>query len=101
MTVGSSSVSAIKPGRVEEALADNEKWKKLLTDAGAQNVRILLMMNSTPLRLVTAWEAEDQATLGRVGDTFMADPAALDLMRATQGADGYIEGYMTETWIEV
>ena len=101
MTVGLSTVSSIKPGRIEEAIADNEKWKKLLSAAGAQNVRTLLLMNSTPLQIVTAYEATDQAALGKVADTLLADPAALDLMRATQAADGYIAGYMSTTWIEV
>ena len=101
MTVGFSSVSSIKAGRVEEAIAAGEKFKKVLTAAGAQNVRTMILMGSTPIRTVVSYEAADQAALGKVSDTFMADPAAIDLMREMGAKDGWSAGYTTDTWIEV
>jgi len=101
MTVGFSSVSSIKPGRVEDAIADGEKFKKLLAAAGAQNVRTMLLMSSTPIRTVLSYEAADQAALGKVSDAMMADPATQEAMRAMGGPDGWSAGYTTDTWIEV
>ena len=101
MTVGFSSISSIKPGRVEDAIAEGEKFKKLLTAAGAQNVRTMLLMSSTPIRTVLSYEAEDQTALGKVSDAFMADPTAIEALKAMGEADSWSAGYVTDTWIEV
>jgi len=101
MTVGFSTVSSIKAGRVEDAIADGEKFKKLLAAAGAQNVRTMLLMSSTPIRTVLSFEAADQTALGKVSDTFLADPAAIEAMREMGGADGWSLAYTTDTWMEI
>jgi hypothetical protein len=46
MTVGSSTVTTIKPGRAAEAIADSTKYGEIMTRHGAKNVRTLLLMNS-------------------------------------------------------
>ena len=101
MTVGASSVSTIKPGRVEDAIALSQKWGKVVTAAGGQNYRTVLLINATPIRLVQSYEAADQTALGKVTDTFMADPDALAVMNESGQKDSPIAGYISDTWIEV
>jgi len=101
MTVGFSAISSIKAGRVEEAIAAGAEFKKLLTAAGAENVRTMLLMSSTPIRTVLSYEAADQTALGKVSDALLADPAAVEAMRSMGAHDGWSAGYLTDTWIEV
>lgn len=101
MTVGSTTVSTLAAGRVDDALADIEKYKALLARHGAQNIRNVLLMSSTPLRLATTYEAEDQAALGKIADSLLADPQLQELMGASYGPGGTSTGYVTETWIEL
>jgi hypothetical protein len=96
MTVGSSTVTTVAAGRTNEAIADSAKYRALMERHGAQNVRVMLLMSSTPLRLVTSYEADDQAALGKI-----ADPELQELMNASFGPDGACSGYVTETWIEL
>lgn len=101
MTVGSTTITSLVPGRVPDAIADAEKYKALLTRHGAQNVRARLLMSSTPLRLVTSYEADDQAALGKIADSLLADPELETMMTASFGPDGTSSSYVTETWIEL
>jgi len=43
----------------------------------------------------------DQASLGKVTDTFMADPDAQAVMNESGQKDSPIAGYTSDTWIEV
>jgi len=101
MTVGSSTVTMLVPGRENDAIADAPKFKALLERHGAQNYRVMLMMDRTPLRMVTSYEAEDQAALGKIADNMLADAEFQPLMEASFGPDGNCSGYVTETWIEL
>lgn len=101
MTVGSSTVTTIKPGRATDAIADSKKYGEIMTRHGAKNVRTLLLMNSTPMRIVLSYEAENQAALGEIGDKVLADPELQKAMVETFGENGTSGGYITDTWIEV
>jgi hypothetical protein len=101
MTVGSSTVTMLVPGRENDAIADAPKFRALLERHGAQNYRIMLMMDRTPLRMVTSYEAEDQAALGKISDSLLTDPEFQPLMAARFGPDGNCTDYVTETWIEL
>lgn len=101
MTVGSTTVSTVAAGRINDAMADIEKYSALLTRHGAQNIRNMLLMSSTPLRLVTSYEAEDQASLGKIADNLLADPELQELMSASYGPGGTSTSYVTEPWIEL
>lgn len=101
MAVGSSTVTTINTGRVPDAMAINEKFSKLLAGHGAKNPRTMLLLSSTPIRMVSSYEAEDQAELGKIGDALMADPQFQPLMTEAFGEGGPCSGYVTENWIEV
>ena len=58
-------------------------------------------MNATPLRMVTSYEAEDQAALGKIADNLLADPELEELMTASCGPGGPLKDYVTDTWIEL
>ena len=101
MTVGSSTVTTINPGRVPDALAVSNKFKELIARHGAKNLRTMLLLSSTPIRMVTSYEAEDQAELGKIADGLLADPEFQPLMNEAFGVGGPSSGYITESWIEV
>lgn len=101
MAVGSSTVTTLVPGRENDAIAEGAKYKALLERHGAQNYRTMLLMNATPLRMVTSYEAEDQTALGKIADGLLADPELQELMAASYGPGGACSGYVTETWIEL
>ncbi len=54
MTVGSSTVTTISPGRVADAIAGGKKYAALMARHGAKSVRMMLLMSSTPIRLVSS-----------------------------------------------
>lgn len=101
MTVGSTTVSTVAPGRINDVIADIERYKAVLARHGAKNIRNMLMMSSTPLRMVTSYEADDQATLGKIADDLLADPELQELMNASYGPGGSSTSYVTETWMEI
>lgn len=101
MTVGSNTVTTLVAARVNDAIADSAKYKALMERHGAQNYRVMLMMGSTPLRMVTSYEAEDQAALGKISDSLLTDPEFQALMESSFGPDGSCLDYVTETWIEL
>jgi hypothetical protein len=101
MTVGSSTVTTLVAGRENDAIADAAKFRALLERHGAQNYRVMLMMDRTPLRMVTSYEAEDQAALGKVADNLLGDPEFQPLMEASFGPGGNCTGYVTQAWIEL
>lgn len=101
MTVGSSTVTTLVPGRENDAIAEAPKFRALLERHGAQNYRIMLMMDRTPLRMVTSYEAENQAALGKISDSLLTDPEFQPLMASSFGPDGNSSDYVTETWIEL
>ena len=101
MTVGSSTVTTLVAGRENDAIADAEKVRALLELHGAQNDRVMLMTDMTPLRMVTSYEAEDQAALDRISDDLLTDPEFQSLMAASFGPDGNSSDYVTQTWIEL
>ena len=101
MTVGSSTIVTLVAGRENDAIADTGKYKTLLERHGAKNYRVMLMMDRTPLRMVTTYEAEDQAALGKISDNLLADPEFQPLMAASFGPGGSSSGYVTQMWIEL
>jgi len=101
MAVGSSTVTTIKTGRVADALAVSKKFNELIARHGAKNLRTMLLMSSTPIRLVSSYEAEDQAALGKIADSLLVDPDFEPLMNEAFGENGPSAGYITENWIEV
>jgi hypothetical protein len=101
MAVGSSTVSTINPGRVPDALAITKKFNEVIARHGGKNVRNMLLMSSTPIRLVSSYEAENQAEFGKVADALLADPEFQPLMNEAFGVNGPCSGYVSETWIEV
>lgn len=101
MTVGSTTVTTLVLGRESDAIADAPKFRALLERHGAQNYRVMLMMNRTPMRMVTSYEAVDQAALGKISDSLLTDPEFQPLMAASFGPDGNCSDYVTETWIEL
>lgn len=101
MAVGSSTVTTINSGRVPDAIELNKRFSELLTRHGAKNQRTMLLLSSTPIRMVSSYEAENQAELGKVGDALMADPQFQPLMTEAFGEGGPCGGYVTENWIEV
>ena len=101
MTVGSSTVVTLVAGRENDAIADAAKFRALLERHGAQNYRVMLMMDRTPLRMVTTYEADDQAALGKIADSLLVDPEFQPFMAASFGPDGNCSDYVTQTWIEL
>ncbi len=101
MTVGSSTVTTISPGRVADAIAGGKKYAALMARHGAKSVRMMLLMSSTPIRLVSSYEADDQAALGKIADSLLADPELQQLMTESFGVGGTSSGYVTENRIEV
>lgn len=101
MTVGSSTVSTIKPGRGADAIALSKKWEQFLGGHGAQNVRSLLLMSTSPMQMVLTFEAENNAAIGALSDKFMADPAFVPLMHDVNSEDSPISSSMTTSWVEV
>ena len=101
MTVGSFTVTTIKPGRAAEAIDDSKRYGEIMTRHGAKNLRTVVLMNSTPVRIVLSYEAETQAALGEIGDKVLADPELQMAMDETFGEGGTSSGYVTDIWIEV
>jgi hypothetical protein len=101
MTVGSSTVTTINTGRAADAIADAKKYGELMSRHGAKNVRSMLLMSSTPLRMVLSYEAENQAALGEIADKVLADPELQKMMETSFGEGGTSGSYVTEQWIEV
>jgi hypothetical protein len=101
MTVGSSTVSTIHPGRVPDALAITKKFNEVIVRHGGKNVRNMVLMSSTPIRLVSSYEAENQTEFGKVADALLADPEFQPLMTEAFGESGPCSGYVSETWMEV
>jgi len=99
MTVGSTTVTTLVAGRTNDAIADVAKYKAILERHGAQNFQVKLMMTSTPLRLMTTYEADDQAALGKIFDSILGDPELQELMGASYGPGGSCSDYVTETWL--
>lgn len=64
MAVGTSTVTTIKSGRVPDALDVTKRFSALLSRHGAKNPRTMLLLSSTPIRMVSSYEAEDQTELG-------------------------------------
>lgn len=100
MTVGFTAIAMVKNGRLEEALTGQKRYAEALASVGAQNVRTMILQSSTPIRLVTTFEAENQAALGAVLDAWGAHPTALETQDALSDS-GPTAGYTTETWFEV
>ena len=101
MTVGNSTVTTIRPGRGAEAVAESKKFAEIVTRHGGRNVRSMLLMSSSPLRLVLSYEAEDQGALGEISEKLLADAEIQKMMVETFGEGGTSSGYVSETWIEV
>ncbi len=101
MTVGSSTVTTLKPGRMSDALAITKKFNEVIVRHGGKNVRNMLLMSSTPIRMVSSYEAENQADFGKVSDGLLADPDFEPLMNEAFGEKGPCSGYVTENWMEV
>lgn len=101
MTVGSSTVSTIKPGRAADAIAITKKWEKFLGGLGAQNARSLLLMSTSPMQIVLTWESESNAAAGALADKLMADPAFQPMMHEVNSEDSPVSSTMTTTWVEV
>jgi len=101
MTVGSSTIVTLVAGRENEATADGAKYRALLEKHGAKNYRVMLMMDRTPLRMVTTYEADDQAALGKIADSLLVDPEFQPLMAASFGPGGNSSDYVTQAWIEL
>jgi len=101
MTVGSSTVVTLVAGRENDAIADASKFRTLLERHGAQNYRVMLMMDRTPLRMVTTYEADDQAALGKIADSLLVDPEFQPFMEASFGPGGNCSDYVTQMWIEL
>ena len=101
MTVGLSAVTMVKNGRVEDAIANAKQSEEALKAIGAANVRTMLLSLSTPIRIVTTFEAEDQAALGAVMDKWQVDSRCQEIAAAGTADDGPLSGYLAETWIEV
>ena len=68
MTVGSSTVSTIKPGRAADAIALTKKWEQFLGGHGAKNVRSLLLMSTSPMQVVLSFEAVTNTAVGALAD---------------------------------
>ena len=101
MTVGSSTVSTIKAGRAADAIAMSKKWEQFLGGLGAQNVRSLLLMSTTPMQVVLTFESENNATFGALADKMMADPAFVPLMHDVNSEDSPVASSVTGSWVEV
>jgi hypothetical protein len=101
MTVESSTVTTVKTGRVADALAVSKTFNELIARHGAKNLRTMLLMSSTPMRLGSSHEADDQAALGKIADGLRADPDFEPLMNEAFGVSEPSDGYVTENWIEV
>jgi hypothetical protein len=101
MTVGSSTISTIKPGRAADAIALTKKWEQFLGGHGAKNVRSLLLMSTSPMQVVLTWEAENNAASGALADKIMADPAFQPLMHEVNAEDSPVSSSMTSNWVEV
>ena len=71
-----------------------------MTRHGAQNVRMMLLMSSTPVRLVSSYEADDRASQGRIADRLLADPEVQEPMGETFGVGGTSSGYAMDPWME-
>ena len=101
MTVGSSTVSTIKAGRAADAIAMSKKWEQFLGGLGAQNVRSLLLMSTTPMQVVLTFESENNATFGALADKMMADPAFVPLMHDVNSEDSPVASSVKASWVEV
>ena len=101
MTVGSSTVSTIKPGRAADAIALTKKWEQFLAGHGAKNVRSLLLMSTSPMQVVLTFESESNTAVGEIADKMFADPAFQPLMHEVNSEDSPVSSSMTASWVEV
>ena len=95
MTVGSSTVSTIKPGRAADAIAMTKKWAEFMAGHGAKNVRSLLLMNNTPMQIVLTLESENNTAAGAFADKMMADPSFQTMMHEVSSEDSPVSATMT------
>jgi hypothetical protein len=101
MTVGSSTVSTIKPGRAADAIALTKKWEQFLGGLGAKNARSLLLMSTSPMQVVFTFEADNNTEAGALADKMMADPAFQPLMHEVNSEDSPVSSSVTASWVEV
>jgi len=100
MAVVIVATATVKPGRMEDFLADMRKVKTITEYNGAKNVRLLTAVVAGEATGTVAFisENDDFAANGAGMDKFLADPEALAMMAVP---DGPMVGYQTTLWVDV
>jgi hypothetical protein len=102
MTVVTTAVTTLKPGRFEDYVEKVARPAKAVDEKiGIKNVRLLagLVAGEATGTLVWVQEADDFAAAGAQTDRAMADPVIQKLMAL--GNDSPIAGYQISQWIEI
>jgi hypothetical protein len=82
-------VSRALPGRFEGALDLSRRVFDFVEAHGAMNSRLFTLLGAGAMTdaLVVVWEFENMRALGRLGDSYMTEPAGQELMMTLTGPD--------------
>ena len=93
----------VKPDRFDDFVADVRQSKGLIEKHGGKNVRLVaaLVGGEQTGALALICETEDFAALGSFFDSYLLDPAALEMTSSVNTAAGSVTGYQSTLWVDV
>ena len=102
MTVISTFVSQLKPGRLEDAIAMTRQAAKPLERHGARNVRLMRAATGEAYGALTlVIEYENNEAYGKGLDAIMADDEIVSLIARTESADSPYTSQTLSTALEI
>ena len=103
MSVLSSTVIRVKPGRWNDFLKLMRTTSHVLTSSGAKRFRLVSGIAAGPASgtIVIVWEADDWEDYGQVSQRFFADPAGIDLLMQSTTPEGPTLSWENSVYIDV
>jgi hypothetical protein len=102
MAITSVTVLAVKPGRFEDFMKQQNEAEALLERCGAKNLRLMVGLTAGEASgsIVSTFEADDFSAHGKVLDAFFAG-GGVEIMQAIGGDDSPIESWQSSTYVDV
>jgi len=102
VAITSVTVLAVKPGRYDDFLKQQNEAEALLEKCGAKNLRLMVGLTAGEASgsIVTTFEADDFTAHGKVMDAFFAG-GGVEIMQAINGEDSPIATWQSSTYVDV
>jgi hypothetical protein len=102
VAITSVTVLAVKPGRYDDFLKQQNEAEALLEKCGAKNLRLMVGLTAGEASgsIVTTFEADDFTAHGKVMDAFFAG-GGVEIMQAISGEDSPIATWQSSTYVDV